>query len=299
MPERGARFVTKYLARCGIQAGAVARTGLTVHWREYLSEATCLGVFMCSAAGFATLLQHPASPLAITGVSALSRVPMGIAMGVTAVALIYSTFGRRSGAHMNPAVTVTFWRLGKMSSVDALLYVLAQIAGGVLGIAVATILLARLPADASVNFVATIPGPSGASVALLAEAAISFGMMFVVLVVSNHQRFGHFTGVCAGALVCAYIIFEAPLSGMSMNPARSFGPALLAGSLDSLWIYVIGPLVGMLLAAETYVQLWGHRTVRCAKLEHASDVPCIFRCRYAASRTTPDVSTREINEVSA
>jgi aquaporin Z len=254
---------------------------------------------MCSAAVFATVLQHPASPLAVGGASAVARLPMGVAMGLTAIALIYSSLGRRSGAHMNPAVTLTFWRLGKISTVDTVMYVLAQITGGVSGIVIATFVLAQLPADPSVNYVATVPGAAGPWAALVGETAISFGMMLVVLVVSNHAGYSRFTGVSAGALVCTYIIVEAPLSGMSMNPARSLGPALLAGSIESLWIYVIGPLAGMLLAAEAYVRLGRSRDVLCAKLNHSSTVPCIFCCGLGAMTSTHAVPSTPLNEVSA
>ena len=224
---------------------------------------------------------------------------MGVAMGLTAIVLIHSSLGRRSGAHMNPAVTLTFWRLGKISAADTLMYVLAQIAGGVSGIVFATLILGELPADPSVNYVATVPGSAGVAIAVVAEGAISFGMMFVVLLISNDVRLTRSTGLCAGALICTYIVIEAPLSGMSMNPARSLGPALLAGSIDSLWIYVVGPLAGMLLAAEAYVRLRGRGAVLCAKLDHSSTAPCIFRCRIGAWTGTHRESARGRNEVLA
>src|SRR5262252_5258366 len=104
------------------------------HWAEYAIEALCLGLFMASAASFASLLRHPASPLAAAVATwmphALQRLPMGIAMGLTAAALIYSPLGRRSGAHMNPAVTLTFLRLRKIETHDAAAYVAAQFLGG-------------------------------------------------------------------------------------------------------------------------------------------------------------------------
>jgi aquaporin Z len=253
---------------------------------------------MLSAAGFATLLQHPASPLAMGGASAIGRLPMGAAMGLTAIALIYSPWGRRSGAHMNPAVTLTFLRLGKITPLDAAMYVAAQFTGGFAGIVLATVALNHLPADASVNFVATRPGAAGPAAALLGESLISFGMMLVVLVVSNHPGRSQWTGVCAGVLVCAYIVIEAPLSGMSMNPARSLGPAWLAGALDSMWIYIAGPLGGMFVAAEVYVRVHGHERVRCAKLHHPDHVPCIFRCRIGdrpASSSMPSAHRYEVS----
>jgi len=251
------------------------------HWPEYASEALCLALFMVSAAAFATLLRHPLSPLsAWMPAAALQRVPMGIAMGLTLVTIVYSPLGRRSGAHMNPALTLTFLRLGKIAPLDAAGYVVAQFAGGAAGIGAATALLGGLPADPSVNFVATVPGPAGPAVAFTAEAVISFGMMLVVLTISNTTRLMRTTGVCAGLVVAACIVVEAPLSGMSMNPARTFAPALLAHTTQSLWIYFTAPPLGMLVAAELFVRLRSVDAVRCAKFDHPANVRCIFKCRY-------------------
>ena len=209
------------------------------------------------------------------------------------MALIYSPWGTRSGAHMNPAVTLTFWRLNKISARDASMYVVAHLIGGLAGITLATILLAQLPAHASVNYVATLPGAGGSALALVAEFAISCGLMLVVLVFSNHDRFAKLTGVAAGALVCSYIVIEAPLSGMSMNPARSLGPALLSGTLDTMWIYVIGPMAGMLTGAAIYQHLGTFAPVRCAKLHHPAHVPCIH-CGSGARTARPLRHTEEV-----
>lgn len=251
------------------------------HWPEYAIEALCLGLFMVSAAGFATMLQHPLSPFAGWTASPLvQRIPMGVAMGATLVGIIYSPLGARSGAHMNPAVTLTFLRLGKIVRADAVAYVAAQFTGGTAGILAACWLFRGLPAHPAVNYVATVPGQPGALAAFAAEAAISFGMMLMVLGVSNAPRVARFTGLASGVLVAVYITIEAPLSGMSMNPARTLGPALLAHTSGSLWIYFTAPLVGMLLAAELFVRVRGLRRVRCAKLHHPLDVPCIFNCGF-------------------
>ena len=275
------------------------RSALRAHWPEYLIEAGCLATFMLSAAGFATLLQHPASPWVLHTVPEfVARVPMGAAMGLTAIAIIYSPFGRRSGAHMNPAVTLTFFGLGKIAGADAAFYVVAQFAGGYLGIVAANRVLAGLPADPSVNYVATLPGPGGSAIAFVAEALISFGMMSMLLRVSNHPRFARFTGLCAGVLVMTYIIVEGPLSGMSMNPARSFGPAVLAGTLNTLWIYLAAPLVGMAAAAEVYVRQHGLARVLCAKFHHGSG-PCLFHCRFGMSAEPMPGAVHSVHEVSA
>ncbi|HKB16374.1 MAG TPA: aquaporin, partial [Planctomycetota bacterium] len=115
-----------------------------------------------------------------------------------------------------------------------------------------------------------------------AEAGISFILMSVVLVVSNSARWARLTGICAGLLVATYITIEAPISGMSMNPARTVGSAAGEGAWDALWIYFTAPPLGMLLAAEAYVRVRGLRAVRCAKLCH-DERPCVFRCGAAAA----------------
>jgi aquaporin Z len=251
------------------------------HWPEYLIEAFLLGAFMISALGFTVLLEHPDSPLrAALPDPTARRVLMGAAMGATAIGLVYSPWGQRSGAHFNPALTLTFFRLGKIRGTDALGYVAAQFLGGVLGVAAITALLGARVAAPTVNFAATRPGMAGAAVAFVAEVAISFVTMGTVLVVSNHPRLGRFTPLFVGALVAVWISVEAPFSGMSMNPARSFGSAAGARLFDSLWLYFTAPPLGMLLAAEVYVRARGRRAVYCAKLHHANHQPCIFRCGY-------------------
>jgi aquaporin Z len=145
----------------------------------------------------------------------------------------------------------------------------------------AAALLGPALAAPDVRYVATLPGEAGPLVAFLAEAAIAFGLMSVVLAAGNAARFARFTGLFAGALVAAYITVEAPLSGMSMNPARSLASALPAGAWPELWIYFTAPPLGMLAAAELYVRRRGVAAVLCAKLHHHTAQRCIFRCRYA------------------
>ena len=254
------------------------------HWPEYLMEAAGLGLFMMSAGGFAIVLYHPASPVAQVLVQpVLRRLLMGCAMGLTAAGLIYSPWGKQSGAHINPAVTLTFFRLGKVEPWDALFYVVAQFAGGLVGVVLVALALGHSFADPPVNHVATLPGPGGLVIAFVAEVVISFVLMLVVLVTTNVEALGRYTGVFAGVLVATYIVVEAPVSGMSMNPARTLGSALPAQLWESLWIYFTAPPLGMLLAAETYLRSIGPRGAICAKLHHYNDKRCIFRCGYSAS----------------
>ena len=258
---------------------------LTDHWPEYAIEAFCLGAFMVSAAVFGTWIYHPASPIARTVPDSLERnAVMGLAMALTAVALFFSPWGKRSGAHMNPATTLAFFRLGKIAPWDATFYVLAQFAGGIAGVWIAYLIVGASIADPAVAWVVTVPGPTGAWVAFLAEIAIAYVMLLTVLYVSNVKRLARWTGLFAAALLFLYITFEAPYSGMSLNPARTFGSAVFAHRYDALWVYFAAPVLGMLLAAETFVRVGRLRTAHCAKYHHENSQPCIFNCRYGELR---------------
>ena len=251
------------------------------HWPEYLMEAAGLGLFMISAAVVTALFEYPHSSLnQLLPNPVVRRVLIGVAMGLTAIGIIYSPWGKRSGAHLNPAVTVTFFRLGKIQGLDALFYVLAQFAGGLIGLLVASLALGMAIEHPTVNYVVTVPGLEGTGIAFAAEACISFCLMLVVLIVSNQTKLNAWTGVFAGVLVAIYIAIEAPLSGMSMNPARSFASALPAHLWTDFWVYLTAPFFGMLLAAECYVRFPGARRVLCAKLHHHNDQRCIFCCSY-------------------
>jgi aquaporin Z len=255
---------------------------LRKHWPEYLMEAAGLGIFMVSASVFTILLYHPASPaLQVLPEEFPRRFLMGLAMGLTAIGIIYSPWGKQSGAHLNPAVTLTFFRLGKVAPWDAVFYVIAQFAGGVAGVALVAAAAGKLLAHPSVNYVATLPGSGGTGAAFLGEFIIALVLMSVVLVVSNTQKLARFTGLFAGACVAAFITFEAPISGMSMNPARTFGSAALPQLWDSLWIYFLAPPLGMLAAAAVYLRL--KHAVGCAKLHHQNKLRCIF-CEYQTAR---------------
>jgi aquaporin Z len=244
-------------------------------------EAAGLGLFMVAAAVVTAILEHPSSLIhqAIAD-PLLRRCIIGVAMGLTAIAIIYSPWGKQSGAHINPVVTFTFFRLGKVKPVDAGCYILAQFIGGFLGVLLAARFLGDGIAHPNVNYIVTIPGQPGAGVAFIAELIISFGLMLLILIVSNTTRLARFTGLFAGALVAIYITVEAPLSGMSMNPARTLASAIPAHNWTAIWVYFTAPLAGMLLAAEVYIRWKGIRAVHCAKLHHHNQKRCIFRCGY-------------------
>jgi aquaporin Z len=258
------------------------RTALKEHWPEYLMESAELAIFMISASVFTIVLYHPSSPVVhAIPTEFVRRVLTGLAMGFTLIALVYSPWGKRSGAHMNPAFTLTFWRLGKVAPWDAVLYSLSQFIGGFGGVWLVAIFASSLLSHPSVKYAVTVPGAGGPWSAFAAEAGISFWLVLVVLTCTNHTSWGRFTGLVAGGCVALFITLESPISGMSMNPARTLGSAILPHLWQSLWVYFTAPPLGMLLAAEVYGLFKSQ--AGCAKYHHQNQFRCIF-CEYQAGR---------------
>lgn len=262
------------------------------HWPEYLMEAAGLGFFMLSACLFTALLEYPSSPVrqAIHD-PVLRRIVIGIAMGLTAILIIYSPWGKQSGAHINPSVTLTFFRLGKVRRDDAFFYIIAQFTGAILGVFAAYLIIGSIATHPAVNYAATLPGMQGLAFAFFAEAIISFFMMTLILTVSNTPSIARYTGLFAGLLIAVYITIEAPISGMSMNPARSVGSSVFASTHSGLWIYFTAPILGMLVAAEVYSRVKGRNAVACAKLHHQNDKRCIH-CGYPGAEKASGMEFR-------
>ena len=147
----------------------------TDNWHEYLMEAGGLGVFMISACIFTTVLEHPGSPVhQWIGSAFVRRTIIGAGMGLTAIGLIYSPWGKQSGAHLNPSVTVTFLRLGKLKRTDDFFYVLAQFIGAEAGVMVSSFLLRPWISHSAVNYAVTVPGAAGTAIAFAAEVSNFF-----------------------------------------------------------------------------------------------------------------------------
>jgi aquaporin Z len=259
------------------------------NWQLYLIEGTLLGLFMISACGFVALIEHRSSPVrGAIGSPVLRRALIGLAMGATAIALIYSPWGKRSGAQMNPAMTLGFWRLGRLKSWDAAGYIGAQFIGGSSGVALMSVIFGSWVRDSSVNYVATRPGPFGPATVWLAEFTIALVMMTVVMAVNQLPKFAPYTGCFAGALVALYITFEAPISGMSLNPARTFASAINASQWAGWWIYFTAPVAGMFAGIELHRALGTPRHSLCGKLSHSRSVPCHIRCSCIDHQVTEE-----------
>ncbi len=257
---------------------------LRKHWPEYLMEAACLGFFMISAGVFTALFEYPNSAVhkAIAS-SDLRRALIGVAMGLTAVTLINSPWGQQSGAHMNPAITLAFLRLRKVPSWDASFYIGAQFIGGLLGVLVTRVVLGMAFTHPSVNYIVTVPGAAGMMPAFVGEALIAFCVMFMILIVTNTPKLSRWTAILVGTLIAIAITFEAPYSGMSINPARTIASAFPSGVWTAAWIYFIAPIGGMLVAVEIYKMMRKGAEVACPKLNHHTNRRCIF-CGFAGNQ---------------
>jgi aquaporin Z len=255
------------------------------NWPLYVCEAIELALFMLSACAFTIFLFDPSWPASHWFPSATTRrALMGIAMGITAVLIIQSPMGKRSGAHFNPAITLTYFRLGKIKLWDAVFYVFFQFIGAVLGVAVAAAILGSSLSKPAVNYVVTVPGPYGTAAAFLAELFMASLLMTLVLLMSNRVHLASYVSYVVGSVIVFCVFVFAPVSGFSINPARTTGSAFFAGVWTAGWLYFVAPLLGMLSAAEVYVRINGDDRVLCAKLHPNSAFPCPFLCHFPGHR---------------
>lgn len=257
------------------------------HGVEYAAEAFGLGLFMMAACAAALVLEHPDSWVRQQVSSALMRrILAGLAMGGTLVGLVYSPWGRRSGAHLNPIVTLVFAALGKVAPRDVAGYITAQFLGGAAGVAIMAAFAGRWLADPAVRFVVTTPGSAGIWPAFVAETLISAIMISAVLLVSRSPRWSRYAGGCAACLLCLFIVLESPLSGTSMNPARTVASALASGDWTGGWVYFTAPALGMFTAAWGVTRGMPESVASCAKLCHDERFHCVF-CERRAQAPVP------------
>lgn len=249
------------------------------HWFLYVYEGVELGWFMVAAC-LATVVLFGAGSVGVRAMpsAALRRLVMGAAMGGTAVMIIHSRMGKRSGAHFNPAITLTYLWLGKIGVWDAVGYVCGQFVGAVAGVGLVALFLRKALAQPSVDYAVTAPGIGGTAGAFGAELFMAALLMGVVLVMTNERRLAGYTSYAVGVLITGYVFFFAPVSGFSINPARTVGSAVWAGVWRAEWVYFVAPLLGMFGAAFVYVRRFGIERVLCAKLHAAPSVLCPFEC---------------------
>jgi aquaporin NIP len=222
--------------------------------KTYLAE--LIGTFALVFAGTGAIVVND-----VTG-GGVTHVGVSLTFGLIVTAMIYAV-GNVSGAHLNPAVSIGFWAAGRFPAGKLMPYIISQCGGAFLASATLRLLFPRHP-----TLGATIPAGSMAQSFGL-EVILSLLLMFVILNVSvGAKETGRMAGVAIGAVIGLEALFAGPISGASMNPARSLAPAVISGHLQPVWIYIIAPLLG------AYLGVWGCRCVQekecCRALEEPS-----------------------------
>ncbi|GHO80997.1 hypothetical protein KSD_87680 [Ktedonobacter sp. SOSP1-85] len=250
-----------------------------LHWPEYGSEllGTAFLVFIALSAVAFNLGTD--SPLAVVlPNSGVRRLITGMLLAGSGPLVAISPLGKLSGAHLNPAVSLAFWLQGKMHQHDLVSYLASQFLGAVLGAGLAV--LAWRERAASVHNGVTAPGAGYPiwSVFLIEMGLTCLLVLAIFLFVSSH-RLMHWTPLMTWLLM-AFIYWQvAPISGSSLNPARSFGPALVSWFWRDQWVYILASPIGALLAVGLFrsLSLVGIHDVLTAKLFHAPRYRCIFK----------------------
>jgi aquaporin Z len=247
-------------------------------WRPFISELIGTALLIAIGVSFVILDFGSGSPVAgwIPNPGA-RRLLTGFLFGSTGALIAISPIGKESGAHINPVVTLAFWVKKKITWLHASGYILAQLIGAILG---SLPLLAWGTSGRSIDYGATLPGPGyGVWWATLGELGTTFMLIIGLFIFLGHPRLRQFTPLLFPFLYAIMVYLEAPVSGTSTNPARSLGPALIAGNWTGWWIYWIGPLAGTLVALLALNHRWLAKfEVEVAKLYHFEHDPHeIFR----------------------
>jgi aquaporin Z len=251
------------------------RNGWSVPWRRLVSE--LIGTAVLVMVGLSLVIIMFGTGSAVVSVlpdEGSRRLITGFLFGTTGALIALSAVGKVSGAHINPVVTMAFWLMRKLDSRTAAGYVLAQLAGGVIG---SVPLLAWGTMGRSVAFGATLPGDSYATWSVfLGEVVTTFIMVSLLAVFLGFRRIRSFTPGIFPPLYAVMVYLESPISGTSTNPARSLGPALVSGQWDGWWIYWAAPAIGSFVACVACSAL--AKRIQEAKLYHFdSDGDALFR----------------------
>ena len=251
------------------------RRGL--HFAEWLAEFAGTGILMLGGLSAVMLDFGPGSAVKelIPGISGRLLLT-GLLFGGTGSLIAISSLGRRSGAHLNPAITLGFWLTRTLHPADLVGYVAAQVLGAVAGTIV--VQAAWGPTADALHDAITQPAPGVTDPqAMLLEAAMTALLMLTIFLFTAHRTSARWTPVAVWLVVALLVWQGAPFTGTSLNPARSFGPAIVSGHLAKLWIYVVGPLGGSILASGVAWAIGNHLLPITGKLFHDANYPTIFR----------------------
>ncbi len=257
-------------------ARSSALAALRANWPEYLMEAWGLGVLMLAGAAVAAVMQAPGLGFAHLAGPFWQRLAGGGTVAALAALLTYSRWGRQSGAHFNPATTLTFFLMGKVRPWDALFYVLFQTLGAAAGLSAAAACFGDVLRMPPVDWLATYPTGMRTTLPFAAEFLASFGVMSLILATGATLRAARYTGLAAAAATFLLGLFDVSASaGFSLNPARSLVSAVPSGHWDGFWIYLVAPPAGMALAAFVNRRVVPLPPMLCAKLVHDNSTRCI------------------------
>jgi len=202
--------------------------------KKYIAE--FIGTFVLVFAGTSAIVVNDMSGGMVT------HLGVAIVFGLVVAAMIY-TLGDISGAHINPAVTIAFWSAGRLPGNEVLPYIISQVLGAISASTIVYLLFSGHP-----TLGATLPSGT-VSQSFILETLLTFILMLTIInVATGSKEKGIIAGIAIGGVVAFEALFAGPISGASMNPARSIGPALISGRIGALWIYIIAPILGALLA---------------------------------------------------
>lgn len=205
--------------------------------KRYLAE--CIGTFALVFCGTGAIIINDVTN------GTVSHVGIAITFGLIVTVMIY-TFGSVSGAHINPAVSIAFSITDRFNKSDLIPYIIAQLIGAFLASGTLKLLFQE-----HTNLGSTLPF-GDIQQSFILEIILTYFLMLVILFVSQNKEISNFTGIAVGATVLLEALFAGPITGASMNPARSIAPAIMSGNISTLWAYILAPIIGALLASMTW-----------------------------------------------
>jgi aquaporin Z len=252
-----------------------SRRSTSLPWNQFLSEFVGTAILLLLGMSLVIAMYGASSPIAVVLPDMRQRMIIsGFLFGALGGSIALSQVGKVSGAHINPVVTLGFWLMGKVKTPVAVGFVVAQLAGGIVG---CVPLLAWGAMGRSIDFGATVPGAGySSSAALLGEVITTFGLVSSLCVFIGLRPLRRFTPAMIPFLYALMVPLEALISGTSTNPARSLGPAVISGQWNGWWIYWVGPILGTLASIALFSFLG--MKVEEAKLYHfESEERRVFR----------------------
>ncbi len=240
-------------------------TGHSFPWSKFLAELAGTAILLLIGLSLVIFMFGSGSPMEnFIPHRKLRQLITGFLFGGTGALIAISPLGRASGAHLNPVVTMAFWLFNKIEIKVAFVYVAAQLMGAVIGVLP---LLAWGSLGRSISFAITEPGVGySTQTALIGEILTTFTMVSLLILFLAFKRIRSYTPLLFPFLYAIMVPLEADISGISTNPARSFGPSVVSGVWNAWWIYWAGPFAGALLACRLCSRL--ARQITSAKLYH-------------------------------